>query len=142
VTAQSVLDASVVASQGDVTTIKNRLGAPVGASISADIAAIPGAVWTVSTRTLTALGFTLPNVTVGGYASNQDPATLVFARPLESGTTPITFADFCRILGSYAAGNTDGAAIYKALGDPAHTRITYGINSTTKARTITLTLSP
>lgn len=42
--------------------------------------AIPANVWTNATRTLTAFGFSVTvsgNVTVGGYAAGQDPATLL-----------------------------------------------------------------
>lgn len=46
-----------------------RLGAPSGASLAADTAAIKASVGTP---------LQAGNVTVGGYASNQDPATLLF----------------------------------------------------------------
>ena len=99
-----------------------RLGAPAGASVSADIAANLGAI--------------------GGLPSSSAIVTALFAKPLESGTTPITFIDLCRIMGAYIGGNTDGTSLYKALGDPTKTRITYSVNGTTKARTITINLSP
>lgn len=50
------------------------------------VAAVATAVWGAATRTLSAFGFTpnvgnvtgtIPNATIGGYATGQDPATLV-----------------------------------------------------------------
>lgn len=85
------------------------------------VAAITSAVWGAATRTLTALGI---NVTVGGYASGQDPATLVLDIPSSghnsSGTigakinTAGSAADplLNNVPGSYAAG-TAGAALGK-----------------------------
>jgi hypothetical protein len=51
-------------------------------------------VWTSTTRTLSAFGFSVTvsgNVTVGGYAAGQDPATLVWAATTRSLTDKANF---------------------------------------------------
>ena len=83
-----------------------------------------------------------PNVTVGGYATGRTRRHWSLPNPLKAEQQPITFIDLCRIMGAYIGGNTDGTSLYKALGDPTKTRITYSVNGTTKARTITIKLSP
>ena len=103
------------------TLAQMQAGLPTDASVTADVEAGLSAqgytttragyldtlsgmvanIWSYATRALTAFGF---NVTVGGYASNQDPATLVLDVPqsAHNGAGPI--------------GNKIGAAA--SAGDP------------------------
>lgn len=78
---------------------------------------VPANVWTNASRTLTAFGFSVTvsgNVTVGGYAANQDPATLLassfsgipatlFAATLPGSPTPGTYGAVIVALNGYDA---------------------------------------
>ena len=152
----SAIDANAISLSGQPVTTTGGVTFPNGTlpavnangSVNANLTTIAGAGNTVTaTGGVTFTPGTVStyaggNVTVGGYAANQDPATLVFGKSLETGATTITFADFCRIVGAYAGGNSDGSSLYRALGDTTKTRITVTINATTKARTVTLTTTP
>lgn len=68
--------------------------------------AVPGNVWTNASRTLTAFSFSVTvsgNVTVGGYAAGQDPATLLFAANLPVSPTPGTYGAVIVALNGYDA---------------------------------------
>lgn len=84
--------AGTVASSGDVSSILGRLGTPAGASVSADIAAISAG--TLDVNVVEVLGTAVEEDTspvpasVEGYATGQDPGTLVWGattRTLSSG---------------------------------------------------------
>lgn len=87
----------------DFAALSAKFGTPVGASFSADIAGIPVSVWANGTRTLSAFAF---QPTIGGYASGQDPASSVWNALTASFQTNNTF-------GKYVSGITGGGG-----GDP------------------------
>lgn len=74
----------------------------VGNYLNAAITSLPSAaanataIWAAATRTLTAFSFT-PTSTVGGYASGQDPATLLFVTPANklatNGSGQVTYSN-------------------------------------------------
>lgn len=94
------------------------------------------AVWAAATRTLSAFTFTpnvvnvtgtLPNTTVGGYASGQDPATLVLDTAASSHNTALTIGNKI---------NSAGAG-----GDPLATVVPAAYGSTTAGFAIGTLLS-
>lgn len=81
------------------------------------------------------------NVTVGGYAAGQDPATLVFAGTVEVG---VSFLQATRAIASAAAGVLAGAGTTSitiaAIGNPATPRIVATVDTVGDRSALTLTL--
>ena len=78
-----------------------RLGAPAGASMSADIASVKTSVGSVTG----AVGSVTASVTIGAYASGQDPATLVL------GATQATWVTAGTVGLSIAQAGGDGPVV-------------------------------
>lgn len=80
-----------------------RLGAPAGASISADIAGVPSLVWSAGTRLLTG------SVTVGAYASGMSPVEQILNKVIPGeGTVTVGQAIYASFLSS---SGTFGTAV-------------------------------
>jgi hypothetical protein len=75
------------------------------------------AIWAAASRTLTAIG----NVTVGGYAGGQDPATLVWG----AATRTLTALGAVTV-GGYAAGQDPGALVLDVAAAGHNTANTIG----------------
>ena len=75
-----------------------------------------------------------------GVLQSADVAALVaaiFAHAIETG---VTTAQVLEAIGAYCAGNTDGSTVFKAIGNSGTSRLSFTINSTTGARTVTPSL--
>lgn len=84
-----------------------RLGAPSGASIAADIAAIPAAVWAVGTRTLTGFGSLVSDIWAAAVDSGGVTTLLGRLSALRA-----SYLDKLNVTGTLA--NTDNADTFKA----------------------------
>lgn len=76
-----------------------RLGAPAGASVSADIAALPAAVWAVGTRTLTSFGTLVADIWSYATRTLTSVGRIIFSSPV-TGTGDFTITQGCDYDGS------------------------------------------
>ena len=86
--------------------------------------AISTSVWSAGTRNLTGLGFTLSPVTVGGYSTGQDPATLIKADSVLART-------FNRSKGSYTYNLTTHVQTLLNDDGTTYTPVTLTVDPTT-----------
>lgn len=117
-----------------------RLGAPSGASIDADILTRLATSGYTAPPSTAAIVAAIGNVTVGGYASGEDPATLILAAAVESG---VDVLQVLRVLAAACAGVLSGAATttvtIEAAGNPGTTRITATVDSSGDRSAVVIT---
>jgi hypothetical protein len=95
VVAYNPYDASLLGLTGVATASAQTTNTTTLNTVNTNVSALPTSIWAAGTRTLTSV----PNVTIGGYASGQDPATLVLAGTIFSGF-PLS-----RVVGDLWSGN-------------------------------------